>query len=163
MKILILNGPNLNLLGHREPDVYGSVTLDELNQSVGSFAAEQLDPKRGGKAAIELAFFQSNHEGQLIDVIQNAPRLYEGIVYNPAAHTHYSIALRDAIAAIPTPVVEVHLSDIENREQFRKLSVMAEVCVAQFKGEGATSYHKALAYLVDYLDAAADSSDDAAV
>ena len=158
MKILVLNGPNLNLLGFREPDVYGTMKLDELNQSIGSFAAEQLDPKRSEDDAIELTFFQTNHEGQLIDVIQNAPRLYDGLVYNPAAHTHYSIALRDAIAAIPTPVVEVHLSDIEKREDFRRLSVMTEVCVAQFKGEGATSYHKALTYLVEYLDASLTST-----
>ena len=154
MKILVLNGPNLNLLGRREPEVYGAMTLDELNRSVAGFADGELCPKRDAEDAIELVFFQTNHEGQLIDVLQNAPRLYDGVVYNPAAHTHYSIALRDAVAAIPTPVVEVHLSDIESREDFRRHSVMRDVCIAQFKGEGAASYHKALAYLVGHLDRA---------
>ena len=152
MKILVLNGPNLNLLGRREPEIYGSLTLDDLNRSIGRYSEEQLDPTRDKGDDIELTFFQTNHEGQLVDVLQNAPRLYDGVVYNPAAHTHYSIALRDAIAAIPTPVVEVHLSDIEKREDFRRISVMADVCIAQFKGEGEMSYHKALAYLVEYLD-----------
>ena len=145
MKILILNGPNLNMLGRREPEIYGTMTLDELNRSIGSYAAEHLDPD------LELSFFQSNHEGLLVDTLQNAPRLYDGIVYNPAAHTHYSIAIRDAIAAIPTPVVEVHLSDINAREDFRKTDVVRDVCIGQFMGEGAQSYHKALAFLVEQL------------
>ena len=158
MKILVLNGPNLNLLGRREPEIYGTMSLDDLNRSIGSFASEQLDPgrkldpKRDVADAIELSFLQSNHEGQLIDIIQNAPGMYDGIVYNPGAHTHYSYALRDAIAAVTIPVVEVHLSDISTREEFRRHSVMTDVCFAQFKGEGAVSYHKALAFLVQHLD-----------
>jgi len=152
MKILVLNGPNLNLLGRREPEVYGTMTLDDLNRSIGRYAHEELDPLRSNDDEIDLSFYQTNHEGQLVDVLQNAPRLYDGVVYNPAGHTHYSIALRDAIAAIPTPVVEVHLSDIEAREDFRKISVMTDVCIAQFKGEGEKSYHKAVAFLVDFLD-----------
>ena len=152
MKILVLNGPNLNLLGRREPEIYGRMTLDDLNRSIGRYAAEQLDPLRADDG-IELVFFQTNHEGQLIDILQNAPRLYAGVIYNPGGHTHYSIALRDAIAAIEIPVVEVHLSDIDKREDFRKISVMTDVCIAQFKGEGELSYHKAVAHLVEYLDA----------
>jgi 3-dehydroquinate dehydratase-2 len=101
---------------------------------------------------IETVFFQSNHEGLLIDTIQNAPVHYDGIVYNPAAHTHYSIALRDAIAAIPIPVVEVHLSDIAAREQFRHTSVMADVCIAQCAGNGVQSYLEALEFLVAHID-----------
>ncbi|MDR1422771.1 MAG: 3-dehydroquinate dehydratase, partial [Coriobacteriales bacterium] len=142
MRILIVNGPNLNLLGQREPDVYGTMTLDELNGTVAAHALklteqrEQRATLTAPRTPVEVAFFQSNHEGQLVDTIQNAQDSYDGIVYNPAAHTHYSIALRDAIAAVPTPVVEVHLSDISKREQFRHTSVMADVCLAQFKGKG---------------------------
>jgi 3-dehydroquinate dehydratase-2 len=153
MKILILNGPNLNLLGRREPQIYGTMTLDALNREVSAWVDETLNATRPEDAIIELAFFQSNHEGLLIDTLQAAPRNYDGIVYNPAGHTHYSIALRDAIAAIPTPVVEVHLSDISAREQFRQTSVMADVCIAQYMGQGAGSYKQALQHLVEHLDA----------
>jgi 3-dehydroquinate dehydratase-2 len=161
VKILVLNGPNLNLLGQREPDVYGALTLHEINQQLARHG-EELDRLRGiGEGMqkgerIKLYFYQSNHEGVLVDTIQGAPRSYEGIVYNPAAHTHYSIALRDAIAAIPIPVVEVHLSDIAAREGFRAVSVMEEVCLAQFKGRGALSYCDALDALVGHLDAQGD-------
>ncbi|MDR2493129.1 MAG: type II 3-dehydroquinate dehydratase [Coriobacteriales bacterium] len=151
MRILVLHGPNLNLLGRREPEVYGTMTLDGLNRALGAFAAEELEASCPAAGHIDLSFFQSNHEGQLVDCIQNVPRHYDGVVYNPAAHTHYSIALRDAISAVPTPFVEVHLSDIDAREEFRKTSVIADVCIAQFKGEGAASYQKALAFLVDWL------------
>jgi 3-dehydroquinate dehydratase-2 len=151
MKILVLNGPNLNLLGRREPDIYGSMTLDELNRRIAGHG-EELNELRTDKEELELVFFQHNHEGVLIDTIQNSVRAYDGIVYNPAAHTHYSIALRDAIAAVPTPTVEVHLSDIENREEFRRLSVMCVVCIAKFFGEGAKSYEKAVDFLTQWLD-----------
>jgi 3-dehydroquinate dehydratase len=165
VKILVLNGPNLNLLGQREPDIYGTLTLHELNQLLVRHGEELDEGRRDGtgeseegRAAerIELYFYQSNHEGVLVDTIQNAPRSYEGVIYNPAAHTHYSIALRDAIAAVPIPVVEVHLSDTAAREGFRAVSVMEEVCLAQFKGRGARSYCDALDALVRHLDAQAD-------
>jgi 3-dehydroquinate dehydratase-2 len=152
MKILVLNGPNLNLLGRREPEVYGTMTLDALNRHVAGYA-EDLNQSRPEKGRVELQFFQSNHEGQLIDTIQNAPRGYDGVIYNPAAHTHYSIALRDAIAAVTTPVVEVHLTDISNRESFRRASVIADVCIGQFMGKGATSYCEALDLLVNHIEA----------
>jgi 3-dehydroquinate dehydratase-2 len=155
MKLFVLNGPNLNLLGQREPEVYGSMTLDELNGTVAARARELSEQRAAATPAlppIELRFFQSNHEGVLIEAIQDAPRSYDGIIYNPAAHTHYSIALRDAIAAVSTPVVEVHLSDISAREDFRRHSVISEVCLAQFKGRGVQSYLEALEYLITYLD-----------
>jgi 3-dehydroquinate dehydratase-2 len=153
MKILILNGPNLNLLGQREPEIYGSLTLNELNCQLAYFG-EELNRKRSGrKERIELYFYQSNHEGILVDTFQNAPHNYDGIVYNPAAHTHYSIALRDAIASIPIPVVEVHLSDINVREGFRSHSVMTDVCIAMFKGMGVISYRDGIELLVSHIDA----------
>jgi 3-dehydroquinate dehydratase-2 len=153
MKLLILNGPNLNLLGRREPEIYGTMTLDALNRELAAYIDSDINPGRASDAAIEPVFFQSNHEGQLVDTIQGAPRAYSGIVYNPAGHTHYSIALRDAIAAIPTPVIEVHLSDISARDPFRQISVIKDVCIAQYKGEGPTSYKKAIKHLVEHLDA----------
>jgi 3-dehydroquinate dehydratase-2 len=155
MKLLILNGPNLNLLGQREPDVYGTLTLTALNRQIAEHI-EELNVGRPQDQHIEAFFSQSNHEGVLVDTLQSAQRAYEGIVYNPAAHTHYSVALRDAIAGVPTPVVEVHLSDIATREEFRHISLMEDVCIAQFKGEGAASYLKAVDYLVDYLDSTAE-------
>jgi 3-dehydroquinate dehydratase-2 len=153
MKILVLHGPNLNLLGQREPETYGTFTLEELNRRLARFVGELNTRRSGRREPVEPYFYQSNHEGILVDTIQSAPHNYAGIVYNPAAHTHYSIALRDAIASIPLPVVEVHLTDINMREGFRALSVMAEVCVAQFKGKGITSYQEGIELLIKHLDA----------
>jgi 3-dehydroquinate dehydratase-2 len=152
VKILVLNGPNLNLLGQREPDIYGALTLDELNRQLAWYGEELNRSRVDQRERIDLYFYQSNHEGILVDTIQNAPCDYQGIVYNPAAHTHYSIALRDAIASISIPVVEVHLSNINAREGFRSNSVMAEVCIGQFKGRGVASYKDGIELLVDYLD-----------
>jgi 3-dehydroquinate dehydratase-2 len=153
MRILVLNGPNLNLLGQREPEIYGTLTLDELNLQVARYGKWINEIREKSKEPIELYFYQSNHEGVLVDTIQAAPQAYRGIIYNPAAHTHYSVVLRDAIAAIPIPVVEVHLSDISQREGFRALSVMEDVCIAQFKGRGVNSYRDALDVLIRHLDA----------
>jgi 3-dehydroquinate dehydratase-2 len=153
MKILVLNGPNLNLLGQREPEIYGTLTLNEMNRQLAFFGEELNARRASGEERIELYFYQSNHEGVLVDTIQNAQYSYEGIVYNPAAHTHYSVALRDAIASVPTPVVEVHLTDIGAREGFRALSVMADACIGQFKGRGVDSYKDALETLINYLEA----------
>ena len=138
-KILVLNGPNLNLLGVREPDVYGTVTLADIEREVTEYAAE-----RG--ASVDC--FQSNHEGALIDKLHEARGAYDGIVYNPGAHTHYSYALRDAVSSIDVPTVEVHLSDISAREEFRRISVIAPVCVAQIKGKGKEGYKEAVDVLL---------------
>ena len=142
-KILLLNGPNLDMLGTREPEVYGQETLATLEQTVRMHAEQR------GAA---LSCYQSNSEGKLIGKVHGAMGKFDGIVYNPGAHTHYSYALRDAVAAIDIPVVEVHLSDIDDREPFRRLSVIAPACVAQVKGLGVSGYCRAVDILVDMLE-----------
>ena len=139
-KILVMNGPNLDMLGTREPAVYGYDTLETLEETVIAYAAE-----RGVKATC----FQSNSEGKLINKLHKAPAKYDAVIYNPGAHTHYSYAIRDAIASIDTPVVEVHLSDVDSREDFRRVSVTAPVCVAQIKDMGIQGYCDAVDYLLD--------------
>lgn len=131
MKILIMNGPNLNLLGEREPGIYGSESLAGINEGLKLEA---------NKLGVELDFYQSNHEGALIDRLHDARGKFDAIVLNAGAYTHYSIAIRDAIAAIKLPVVEVHLSNIHARESFRENSVIAPVCAGQISGFGAYSY-----------------------
>jgi 3-dehydroquinate dehydratase-2 len=143
LRILVMNGPNLDLLGAREPEVYGHGTLVDLEAMVAMRAAE---------LGVEVAFFQSNHEGALIDRLHAAMGESDGVVFNPAAYTHYSYALRDAIAATGLPVVEVHLSDITGREPFRAVSVTAPVCLAQFSGLGFGSYTAGLETLVSHLE-----------
>ncbi len=142
-KVLILHGPNLNLLGTREPEVYGRITLDDINATIAARAKE---------AGIETDFLQSNHEGALIDAIQSAGKKgYVFIILNAAAFTHYSIAIRDAIAAISVPVIEVHLSNIHRREEFRHHSVIAPVVMGQIAGFGADSYMAALEVVIRRL------------
>ena len=139
MKILVLNGPNLNLTGTRDPAHYGTLTLDEINARIAARAKE---------LGAETDFAQSNHEGVLIDAIQNARGTYDGIILNAGAYTHYAYAIRDAIGAIaPLPVVEVHMSNIHAREPFRHDSVITPVCVGQICGFGHKSYLLALEYL----------------
>ena len=140
MKLLVLNGPNLDMLGIREPDVYGSDTLAALEELVTRYAAER---------GVSVTCIQSNSEGELIDIIHQAGSAFDGIVYNPGAHTHYSYALRDAVASIDVPVVEVHISDIDAREPFRSVSVIAPVCVAQVKGLGFGGYCRAIDILCE--------------
>ncbi len=139
LKFLVLHGPNLNLLGTREPEVYGKTTLSQLNAGLKKFAA---------KKGVSLKTFQSNHEGELIDMLHGARKWADGIVFNPGAHTHYSYALRDAVAGIEIPTVEVHLSDIHKREDFRKVSVIADACIAQISGLGVKSYEQGIELLL---------------
>ena len=147
MKFLLLNGPNLNLLGIREPEIYGTTTLESIEQACREYASN---------LGIELECFQSNHEGVLIDTIQQAMGTYDAIVYNPGAHTHYSYAIHDAIASIDVPVVEVHISDISSREEFRKKSVLVDACVAQIAGLGVQSYTEGIKAAKKYLLAEED-------
>ena len=137
--IVVINGPNLNLLGEREPEIYGSQTLEELNREI----EEYVDGKD-----VELKFFQSNHEGEIIDLLHKFRNDSDGFILNPGAFTHYSYAIRDAVAAVSPPVVEVHLSDISSREEFRKISVIEPVAAKQFSGEGVGSYFKAIDFLL---------------
>ena len=140
MKFIVLHGPNLDMLGTREPGVYGTATLDEINGLIRDWAA---------RAGVEVETYQSNHEGDLVEAVHRAGREADGLVINPAALTHYSIALRDAIAGIKIPAVEVHLSNIHAREQFRSLSVTAQVAAGIISGFGARSYVLGLQALID--------------
>ncbi|MCH8874385.1 type II 3-dehydroquinate dehydratase [candidate division KSB1 bacterium] len=137
--LLIVHGPNLNLLGEREPEVYGKESLKELNESIDDFAE---------KMGLRVKCFQSNHEGALIDFIHEQRNWAHGIVINPGALTHYSYALRDSIAAVNLPSIEVHLSDVNQREEFRKSSVIKDVCEKQITGLGKEGYLRAVEYLV---------------
>jgi 3-dehydroquinate dehydratase-2 len=131
MQVLVLNGPNLNLLGKRQPEIYGSLSLSEIEQQVRTLAKE---------LGIEIDFRQSNSEAELIDWIHNSAGKFGALVINPAAYTHTSLALRDAISAVGIPTVEIHISNIHRREPFRHYSYIAEVAVGQIAGFGATSY-----------------------
>jgi 3-dehydroquinate dehydratase-2 len=143
INILVLHGPNLNLLGKREPDVYGHVSLADIDTAIRELAAEKK---------IEVRILQSNGEGILIDALHEAMDYADGILINPGAFTHYSIALRDAIAATGLPAVEVHLSNVYSRQPFRHHSVIAPVCVGQIAGFGWRSYLLGLQALIDYLN-----------
>lgn len=142
MKILILHGPNLNLLGAREPQVYGSLTLEEINTRLVDL---------GKELGVEVACRQSNHEGALIDALHEARERADGVVFNPGGYTHTSVALRDAVAAIGIPVVEVHLSNVYAREEFRHTSLLSAVCRGKVVGFGWQSYALGLRGLVDLL------------
>jgi 3-dehydroquinate dehydratase-2 len=142
MKILILHGPNLNLLGTREPEVYGSMTLDNINSNLVELG-DGLD--------VEVECLQSNHEGALIDALHDARTWAHGVVFNPGGYTHTSVTLRDAISAIQIPVVEVHLSNVYAREEFRQVSMVSGVCKGRITGFGWRSYTLGLRALVDLL------------
>lgn len=141
-KVLLLHGPNLNLLGTREPELYGKITLEEINQQAASHAR---------KFGVELRSEQSNHEGALIDILHVARNWADGVVFNPGAYTHTSIALRDAVSGIQLPVVEIHLSNIHAREAFRHTSLIAPVCLGQISGFGWRGYLLALDALFGHL------------
>ncbi len=141
MKILVINGPNLNLLGEREPNIYGGDTLQSINEMIAAEAKS-----RGH----EVSFFQSNSEGALIDELHAARLSFDGVILNAGAYTHYSYAIRDAIAAIRIPVIEVHLSNVNSRDEFRKTSVIAPVCKGSIAGFGKYSYLLAL-YALEYM------------
>lgn len=143
MNVLVLNGPNLNMLGIREPGIYGARTYDDL---------VDLCHEAGGAAGFEtVGVFQSNHEGDLVDAIQEARGVYDGIVINPAAYTHTSIAILDALKAVGLPAVEVHISDVDSREDFRKTSYAGMACFARVAGEGLEGYARALDLLAERL------------
>lgn len=135
MKILVLNGPNLNLLGEREPGIYGELSLDKINSDI---------EKRADELGVQCIFSQSNHEGEIIDRLHSARKGCDAVILNAGAYTHYSYAIRDAIAAIKIPVIEVHLSNIHAREEFRHTSVIAPVCKGSIAGFGKLSYILAL-------------------
>ena len=138
MKILVINGPNLNMLGIREPEIYGRATYSDLVELI-SAEAERL--------GIDVSFFQSNHEGAIVDALQGAYVTADGIVINPAAYTHTSVALLDAVKAVGIPTVEVHISDPDLRDEFRKISYIRQACVATVKGKGFDGYLEALRIL----------------
>jgi 3-dehydroquinate dehydratase II len=146
MKILVLHGPNLNLLGTREPEIYGSMTLADINARL---------IERGKELGAELKCLQSNHEGALIDELQAAQMWANGVIFNPGGYTHTSVALRDAIAALKIPVIEVHLSNVYAREEFRHHSLLSAVCRGKITGLGWRSYRLGLIALTELLEESA--------
>lgn len=138
MKILVINGPNINMLGIREPGIYGKQTFNDLLSLLAETAQE---------FQIELEQYQSNHEGDLVDKIQSALGVFDGIVINPAAYTHTSVAILDALKAVGIPAVEVHISDVDSREDFRQISFAGMACVKTIKGQGLDGYRQAIIYL----------------
>ena len=142
MQLLVINGPNLNLLGLREPDIYGKETYDDLVALVEQTCAEE---------GIEVTCFQSNHEGAIVDRIQAAYGVCDGIVINPAAYTHTSVAIPDALKAVSLPAVEVHISDVDRREEFRRHSYTSAACIGTIKGRGLSGYADAIRMLKTHL------------
>ncbi len=144
MKILVINGPNINMLGIREPDIYGEATYADLCSFIENYCKEN---------GIDVELFQSNHEGDLVDAIQAALRKFDGIVINPAAYTHTSVALLDAVKAVSIPTVEVHISEVSRREAFRQVSYIRSACIKTICGEGFAGYTSAIKFLTEYCEA----------
>ena len=143
MKLLVINGPNINMLGIREPGVYGSQSYTQLLRLLEEWARE---------LGVEMEHFQSNHEGDLVDKIQAAWGVFDGIVINPAAYTHTSIAILDALKAVAIPAVEIHISDVASREDFRQISYAGKACIHTIMGQGLDGYRQAMVYLKNYLE-----------
>ena len=143
MKLLVINGPNLNMLGIREPDIYGKQDFKALEQYIRSSAAE---------LGHSVTLFQSNHEGEIVDIIQSAYGVYEGIVINPAAYTHTSVAILDALKATSIPTVEVHISAVNERESYRQISYVREYALKTITGKGFAGYTEAVEYLIDHIE-----------
>jgi len=143
MKFLVINGPNINLLGIRQPEIYGHANYKTLVKLVEDTCAE---------VSIDVTAFQSNHEGVIVDTIQGALGVYDGIVINPGAYTHTSIALLDALSAVSIPTVEVHISDVASREDFRQISYIRAICIKSIMGQGIDGYRQAILYLKKYLE-----------
>ncbi len=142
MNILVINGPNLNMLGIREPDIYGRETYEDLCRKIREYAERK---------GVQVTLYQSNHEGDLVDVIQQAYGKTDGIVINPGGYTHTSVAIPDALKAVAIPAVEVHISDVDAREDFRKISYVRAACVKTIAGHGTNGYLEAIEFLVDHL------------
>lgn len=142
MKILVINGPNINMLGKREPEFYGRETYADLVKKIENYCGEK---------GVYCELFQSNHEGDLVDKIQQAYENFDGIVINPAAYTHTSVAILDAVKSVSLPTVEVHISKVEEREAFRQISFVREACVNTITGLGTDGYLRAVDFLVDYI------------
>ena len=140
MNILIINGPNMNMLGIREPDIYGKRTYAQLVETIRAYCEQH---------GVDCSFFQSNHEGAIIDAIQGAYGVYDAIVINPAAYTHTSVAIADALRAVALPAVEVHLSDVQAREEYRRVSYTAEACLRVIAGRGFDGYTDAVQFLIE--------------
>ena len=145
MKILVINGPNINMLGIREPDIYGRTTYADLCAMIRNHAADK---------GVEITLYQSNHEGDLVDAIQQTYGTQDAIVINPAAYTHSSVALLDALKAVALPTVEVHISDPDTREAFRHVSYVRSACVKTISGHGLNGYLEAIDFLIDHLSEA---------
>lgn len=141
MKILVINGPNINMLGIREPDIYGKQTFSDLLNLLKQWEIDY---------DVSIDQFQSNHEGAIVDEIQAALGKFDGIVINPAAYTHTSVAILDALKAVAIPAVEVHISDVDSREEFRQISYAGLACVHTIKGQGLDGYRQAIAYLIEH-------------
>lgn len=142
MKLFIINGPNLNMLGIREPDIYGTLTLKDIESKIKLYCS---------KKQIDIEFYQSNHEGEIVDIIQSAYQKADGIIINPAAYTHTSVAILDALKAVSIDTVEVHLSDVDEREDFRKISYVSLFAKKVIKGKGADGYIEAIDFFVNRI------------